>query len=310
MSNPVGPSGRWRGTRGFRPPRRRSPPAPDRQRAWWFTHGGVWYANAVMVTLVALGLVDRARLGQDADAPLGFRLTDLGRAVFGAPEIIPPPEPAERRCLVIQPNFDIVAYLDQADARTAASWDGSPRAGIGPLGPHPDVPPHPGQRVPGGGERSGPHPDRRFPPAARPARASRQRVALARRLVGETREPVTPLLGSRCSASQRTAERDEYLKGHPDGTACGERFVIASTRDSSQVQLSGSLGSDHLPGSGVRWSWTSRAFFIRPTDRPRTGCPTATDRSAPRPDGLAAHDRLDAPGGRQRFETGRGPLAG
>ena len=72
-----------------------------------------------MVTLVTLGLVERARLGAGPAAPLAFRLTDLGRAVFGAPEVAPPPEPAERRCLVIQPNFDIVAYLDQADARTA-----------------------------------------------------------------------------------------------------------------------------------------------------------------------------------------------
>ena len=81
-----------------------------------------------MVTLVALGLVERARLGEGPAAPLGFRLTELGRAVFGAPEVAPPPEPAERRCLVIQPNFDVVAYLDQADARTAGLLGGSPRA--------------------------------------------------------------------------------------------------------------------------------------------------------------------------------------
>ena len=38
----------------------------DRQRAWWYQHAGAWYANALMVTLVALGLVDRGRLGQGA----------------------------------------------------------------------------------------------------------------------------------------------------------------------------------------------------------------------------------------------------
>ena len=69
-------------------------PGPDHQRAWWYSRGGVWYANAVMVTLVALGLVERARLGQDVSAPFGFRLTEVGRAIFGAPEIAPPPEPA------------------------------------------------------------------------------------------------------------------------------------------------------------------------------------------------------------------------
>ena len=59
--------------------------APDHMRAWWYRHGGTWYANAVMVTLVALGLVERARLGRGDSAPFGFRLTEVGRAVFGAP---------------------------------------------------------------------------------------------------------------------------------------------------------------------------------------------------------------------------------
>ena len=58
-------------------------------------------------------------MGGDASTLHAFRLTDSGRAVFGAPEVAPPSEPAERRCLVIQPNFDVVAYLEQADARTA-----------------------------------------------------------------------------------------------------------------------------------------------------------------------------------------------
>src|SRR5262249_13181981 len=89
------------------------------QRAWWFSREGSWYANALVVSLVALGLVERARLGRGDAAPLGFRLTESGRAVLAAPEVAAAPEPAERRCLVIQPNFDIVAYLDQAGARTA-----------------------------------------------------------------------------------------------------------------------------------------------------------------------------------------------
>ena len=77
-----------------------------RTRAWWFSKEGVWYANALMITLVTLGVVERARLGSGESASLGFRLTSLGRAVFGAPEIRRRPEVVEHRCLVIQPNFD------------------------------------------------------------------------------------------------------------------------------------------------------------------------------------------------------------
>ena len=116
-------------------------------RAWWFRYGGTWYANAVMVTLVALGLVERAGLGQGGSAPIGFRLTEVGRAVFGAPEIAPPPEPAERRCLVIQPNFDVVAYLDQADAKRRRAPGTDRRERHRPLGSDPDIPHHSEERV-------------------------------------------------------------------------------------------------------------------------------------------------------------------
>ena len=78
-----------------------------------------WYANVLMVTLVALGLVERGRLGRAVDGPHVFRLTALGRAVFGAPEIAPPRGLGEGRFLVVQPNFDLLAYVDQADAASA-----------------------------------------------------------------------------------------------------------------------------------------------------------------------------------------------
>ncbi len=90
-----------------------------RTRAWWFGKEGMWYANALMITLVTLGVVERTRLGSGKSASHGFRLTSVGRAVFGAPEIVPPTEVVEHRCLVIQPNFDVVAYLDQADAQNS-----------------------------------------------------------------------------------------------------------------------------------------------------------------------------------------------
>ena len=42
-----------------------------------------------------------------------------------------------------------------------------------------------------------------------------------------------------------TAERDAYLKSHPEGTACGDRFVIGAD---ARLQLPGLLVSNHLLG--------------------------------------------------------------
>ena len=42
-----------------------------------------------------------------------------------------------------------------------------------------------------------------------------------------------------------TIERDDFLEGHPDGTACGERFVFA---DGPRPPVPGLLVSDHLTG--------------------------------------------------------------
>lgn len=75
----------------------------------------MWCANAIMGTLAHLGLVER---GDAATRPC-FRLTPLGQAVFAAPDAAPPPETSPR-FLTIQPNHEIVAYLNVADA--AAVW--------------------------------------------------------------------------------------------------------------------------------------------------------------------------------------------
>ena len=93
-------------------------PVKDWARARWFEHGGRILANAVIVTLVALGLVERGHAGRGQIAN-GFRLTPLGRAVFGAPEVAAPDDAEDQPFLVVQPNFDIVAYLDRASARSA-----------------------------------------------------------------------------------------------------------------------------------------------------------------------------------------------
>jgi Helicase conserved C-terminal domain len=221
---------------------------PDRQRASWFIHRGVWFANAVMVTLVTLGLVERARLGGGPAAPLGFRLTELGRAVFGAPEIAPPPEPEERRCLVIQPNFDIVAYLDQADAPTAGLL---------------------GRLAESGSARSGPIQTFRLTQAS-VYQAEENGLSHAqivdflqrhsqRELAANVLRSLADWSGKRESLALRsgvtvlgfptTADRDAYRERHA-GTACGERFVLVagSGGEKKDPPLTGSLVSDHLRG--------------------------------------------------------------
>src|SRR5262249_13459627 len=85
-----------------------------RERAAWFAGIGSRLANALMVTLPNLGLVERGRHGRGKEPAWCFRLTPLGRAVFGAPEQPAPAEEEADRFLVLQPNFDVVAYLDRA----------------------------------------------------------------------------------------------------------------------------------------------------------------------------------------------------
>ena len=83
--------------------------------SYWLAKEGYWAANALMVTLVALGLVERGKLAGKPSRDC-FRLTDLGRIVFGAPESEVPRETARQRFLTVLPNHEILAYLDSADA--------------------------------------------------------------------------------------------------------------------------------------------------------------------------------------------------
>jgi hypothetical protein len=91
----------------------------DWQRDLWFRTDAVGISNAIMVTLPALGLIERGRTGRSPEADC-FRLTPLGRAVFGAPEVHPPADIEEEPFLVVQPNFDVIAYLDKARASSAS----------------------------------------------------------------------------------------------------------------------------------------------------------------------------------------------
>ena len=96
--------------------REQYPAGDQRLLAFWLADEAVWAANALMVTLPTLGLVE---CGQTAgkDVRPCFRLTELGRVVFGAPDVEAAPKSAETRFLTVQPNLEVVAYLDSADAR-------------------------------------------------------------------------------------------------------------------------------------------------------------------------------------------------
>lgn len=93
--------------------------APRRQ-AFWLADEGTWAANALLGTLVYLGLVERGSKGANPDRHPCFRLTRLGQAVFGAPELSLAAPERDPRFLTIQPNHEVLAYLDSADA--SAIW--------------------------------------------------------------------------------------------------------------------------------------------------------------------------------------------
>ncbi len=87
----------------------------NRQLAFWLDDEGIWASNALMVTLFTLGLVERGQAAGRKGRPC-FRLTELGRMVFGAPEIEAATKPEKARFLTVQPNLEVVAYLESADA--------------------------------------------------------------------------------------------------------------------------------------------------------------------------------------------------
>ena len=65
--------------------------------------------------LCALGVVERGRSGGARSERWSFRLTDVGKAVFGAPEVQIQKASGSEKCLTIQPNHEILLYLDAAD---------------------------------------------------------------------------------------------------------------------------------------------------------------------------------------------------
>jgi hypothetical protein len=215
----------------------------ERQNAYWYAGMGNWYANALMITLVQLGLLERGRVGSASHAQWCFRLTPLGRIVFGAPEITPPADEPERRFLVLQPNFDVVAYLDQADAASAGTL---------------------GRLADRSGDSAG---------AVQTFRVTRQSLYQAQesgltpaqivdffqrhnqgelpgnvlRSIGDwsaQRESLVVRSGVTLVGFSDTAGRDAYLAGN-SGTACGERFVLLPEAGKAKVRLDGALLIDH-----------------------------------------------------------------
>jgi len=87
----------------------------ERSRAYWMDDGGIWAANALLSTFVHLGVVERGHSGGARSERWSFRLTDVGKAVFGAPEVQIEKTVGSEKCLTIQPSHEILLYLDAAD---------------------------------------------------------------------------------------------------------------------------------------------------------------------------------------------------
>jgi hypothetical protein len=87
----------------------------NRTRAFWMDQEGIWAANALLSTLVHLGLLERGRNDSSGRERWSFRLTDVGKAVFAAPEVTFKMTTVSDKCLTVQPNHDVLLYLDAAD---------------------------------------------------------------------------------------------------------------------------------------------------------------------------------------------------
>jgi hypothetical protein len=93
----------------------------ERSRAYWMDAEGIWAANALLSTMVHLGVVERGRSGGARSERWCFRLTEVGKAVFGAPEVRITKATGDVRCLTVQPNHEILMYLDTADGRAVTT---------------------------------------------------------------------------------------------------------------------------------------------------------------------------------------------
>ncbi len=223
-----------------------------RERALWFEREGTWYANALMVTLVQLALVERGRTGKDQHC---FRLTEWGRAAFGAPEVAPPEERADERFLVVQPNFDVLAYLDRARPAEAAFLGRLTETGGQSLSAVQTF--RLTQSSVYRAMEGGLSPDEvrnflsRHSQNELPANLARSLSDWAGR-----RDALVVRRGATVLAFPDRAQRDAYLVGHP-GSACGEHFVLAEGVPRGTYPP-GALVGDHLDRLRQTWSLDER----------------------------------------------------
>ncbi len=84
-----------------------------RERQWeeWQKHEEIWLAYALASWLFFLGM---AELGIEGGQISVLRLTELGRSVLEPGRVVATPTPAAGPAWVVQPNFEITAFLDQA----------------------------------------------------------------------------------------------------------------------------------------------------------------------------------------------------
>lgn len=116
------------GYRGYPPDAYRKTPEQHRQElaAWqqklreeWLRRERLWLNHALTTWVYTLGLVE---LAVEGTTPIALRLTDLGRALLH-PHLVAPDDvaPAEAQTAwVVQPNFEIVVYLDRTTPQQLA----------------------------------------------------------------------------------------------------------------------------------------------------------------------------------------------
>ncbi len=116
------------GYRGYPPDAYRKTPEQHRQEleAWqqklreeWLKRERLWLNHALTTWVYTLGLVE---LAVEGTTPVALRLTDLGSALLH-PHLAEPVKatPAETGAAwVVQPNFEIVVYLDQTTPQQLA----------------------------------------------------------------------------------------------------------------------------------------------------------------------------------------------
>ncbi len=92
----------------------------------WQSREQVWIEQALCGSLFHLGLVELASDAKDKSGQQTlFRLTEAGRAalydIFRQPVATDgqssPARPSEQACWIVQPNFEVLVYLDQASPR-------------------------------------------------------------------------------------------------------------------------------------------------------------------------------------------------